>query len=65
VEGDAGPVGRVADDHPVGVVLYPDHAEQLLVEARQGTRVGQSTTSPCQRPIMLIIMPGRRNRRYR
>ena len=39
-EGQARPVGRVADDDPVALVLHPLHAQQLLVERGQRVRVG-------------------------
>ena len=40
LEREARPVGRVTDDNPVVVVLYPDEAEEFLVERRETTRVG-------------------------
>ncbi len=39
LEGQAGPVGCITDDHPVTVILHPLHAEQFLIEDRQATRV--------------------------
>jgi hypothetical protein len=39
LEGQAGPVGRITDDHPVIVILHPLHAEQFLIEGCQATRV--------------------------
>ena len=38
LEGDAGPVGSVADDDEIRIVLHPHEAEQLLIERRE--RVG-------------------------
>jgi hypothetical protein len=38
-EGDARPIGRVTDHHPIALVLHPPHAEQRFVERGQCIRI--------------------------
>jgi hypothetical protein len=39
LEGQTRPVRRITDDYPITAILYPLHAEQLLIEGCQATRV--------------------------